>query len=368
MNTRKIIIGAAGILIFLGTVALSGLLSGESPVKETKETVATVVRTKTVNLGNVKANVEITGRVIPSDRVDLFAEVTGVSSYGNKPFKAGIDFNKGETLLKIDSRELVSTLASSKSQFMSTLAQALPDIKLDFPDAYQSWQSYLMNLDVQKTTPSLPEVTDDKLKLFLTGRNVYATYYSIKQAETRLAKHIIRAPFNGTLTEANINQGTLVRNGQQLGEFIKKGSFELEASVLFEELKYLKTEMEVPFSNVNSNTKYTGKLVRINNKVDPNSQLVKVFFKIEDNSIKSGLFLAGSIPATTYDKAVELPIQSLVEDKFVFTMESGKAIKKELTVLKQDANSFIAQGLSDGAVVVIDKKTSAFEGSEIISM
>ena len=38
--------------------------------------------------------------------------------------------------------------------------------------------------------------------------------------EATLDKYTIKAPFNVVVTQSNINPGTLVRNGQKLGEFI----------------------------------------------------------------------------------------------------------------------------------------------------
>jgi len=369
MNTRKLVISLAGIGILIAGIAISRVLSSseEQTLDETPK-IATVVRTTQVVNKNIHATIQITGRVVAAEKVDLYAEVTGVSRYGDKPFKAGNSFKKGQVLLKIDSREQASSLASAKSQFMSTLAKVLPDLKLDYSDVYPQWKEYLVNLNVDKLISSLPEVKSEQLKLFLTGRSIYSSYYSILEVETRLSKFIIRAPFSGTLTESNINQGTLVRTGQKLGDFIKDGLFELEGSILYNELQYLEIGQKAEFQDVNSTKVFTGELVRINELIDPASQLVKLYFQLSDQSLKSGLYLKGDIPAFSMEAAVKLPIQALVDDQFVFILSDGKAMKQSVSIAKRDADNFIVKGLPNGAMVIIDKKNSAFEGTSVIEL
>ena len=368
MNKRKLIISLAGVVILVGGIALSGALSKgkPKPAEAAPETAATVVRTVTVKNDTIQADIKITGRVIPAERVEVYAEVTGVSRYGSRPFKAGNSFRRGQVLLRINSSELGSALAAAKSQFMSTLANAMPDLKLDYNEAYPKWETYLTKLSVDKPIPPLPKVTDKQLKLFLAGRNIYSSYYSITETETRLAKYTIRAPFNGTLTESNISGGTLVRSGQLLGEFIKDDVFELEGAVRFQQLEFLKKGQHITFKDVNADAEYTGTLVRINEKVDPTTQLVKVYIQLKDPKLRSGLYLEGTIAASTVTDAMKLPIQALVDNQFVFAVNEGKAVKQDVTIAAQDADSFIAQGLENGATVVIDKKNSAFEGSNVI--
>jgi len=372
MNKRKIIISVAGIVILLCGFFISKLLSNtEKPLpasaNSTNETKA-VVRTSVVKNGAVKSMLSVTGRVIAMDRVDVFAEVSGVSQYGARPFKTGNTFRQGEILLKIDNTEFLSTLAASKSEFSRLLAQTLSDLKLDYPDVYPEWKAYLVNFDINATLPTLPEIKNEQLKFFLTGRNILSTYYNILQSEERLSKYVIRAPFSGTLTESNIDRGTLVRTGQQLGEFIRNGSFELEASVAYDQLKFLKQGMGIQFTDVRGNDEFKGSLVRINNKVDPNTQLVKVYFRLDDIRLKSGLYLKGEIETVTYENASELPIQSLVDDAFVLTINKGIAQKTPIKVMAQSSEKFIAIGIPEGAKVIIDKKNSAFAGTEVIEM
>lgn len=365
MKQRKIIIGAIGFVVLAGAIFLSQKLANtpqEAP-EGVEESNQVVVHTKAVVNGNVASTIPVTGRVIAADQLDLFAEVSGISTYGARPFKAGNSFRKGEILLQIDAREFTRSLASAKSQFQSLIATVLPDLKIDFTDDYDAWVNYLKDMDVNKRLAELPEVSNEQLKFFLTGRNVYSTFYSIREAEARLDKYIIRAPFNGTVTESFINQSALVRTGQALGEFIRDGKYELEASMSFDQAANLNKGDVVSFKEVSGSSTFEGSVLRINEKVDPGTQLVKVYFRMANPNLKSGMYLEGALPSGKFENAVELPIEALVDNEFVFLIQEGKAIKTPVTILNKTSKQVVVAGLTDNQQVITDKKNSAFEGT-----
>ncbi len=369
MNTRKIIIGGIGVAVLaagiIGFKTLSGL--EQKPPANGKSNGA-VVQTMSIENGKVKSEKRITGRLMAHEKVELYAEVGGKAYYGSKPFKTGMSFKKGEILLRIDDSEFESALISSKSQFLATIAQVMPDIKIDFADNFEEWQSYLSKFDIKKPIPDLPKVKESKLKLFLSGRGVYTAYYKIKESETRLAKFIIRAPFDGSLTEAFLNEGTLVRVGQQLGEFMQTGTYDLEASVNNAIAKNLNIGMELEFTESLSQETYIGKLTRINDKLDQNTQLVKIYFLLKSKGLRSGMYLNADLSLTAFENAVKIPLPSLVDDSYVFLVEKGKAVKKEIEVLERGTEFVIVRGLPNMSKIIIDHKNSAFEGSEVLEM
>lgn len=369
MNKRKLIISLAGIAFLAVSIFVFTIFAGNKNVPPPQEENGkTAVNVIAVQNGTVAPEIPLTGRVIPTDRVDLFAEVQGVSSYGSQPFKTGNKFRKGQVLVRIDDSELRNALRSAKSQFKSQLAQIIPDLKIDFPGAYDLWKAYLTDFDIAKTVKSLPEIDNEQLKLFLTGRNIYSTFYNLKESEARLAKYTIRAPFDGALTETYINRSSLVRAGQQLGEFISYKDYELEASINVDDLQYFEIGSTMTFTDVEGGGAYEGKLVRINNKVDPNSQLIKVFFQIRDETLRSGLYLRGALRAQAHENALRVTAEALVDASSVFVIEGGKAVQQSVKVLEKTPNHAIISGLKDGAKLIIDNKNSAFAGSSVIEM
>ena len=232
MNTRKIILSVLGVLLIVAAFFLAGrIIDSKKGFKPKSEKVVKTVFTEVVENGIVPIVVPANGNLTAKRRVELYAEVQGVFSRGNKLFRAGTRYSKGETIIRIDASEYAASVQSAKSNLYNELTSIMPDLRLDYPDIYPKWQTYLSNFDLTKSTPELPEMTEEKERFFISGRGILSNYYNVKNLEQRLSKYRIIAPFDGVLTEALVTEGTLVRSGQKLGEFINTEVYELEVSV-----------------------------------------------------------------------------------------------------------------------------------------
>ncbi len=366
MNKRKLIISAAGLGVLLLSFLLAGQLKREAPDRSIKPgSIATAVASMDIAPGDVARSVKITGRLVPQSTVSLYAEVGGVAEFGPKPFKPGLRFSKGELLLKINADEMESGLASARSGFQSQLAGVIPDLKIDFADEAEAWTAYLENLQIDRPLPALPEVKDRKLNLFLSGRNIYTTYYNIKEAETRLDKHVLRAPFAGSLTSAQIDASSLVRIGQPLGEFISTGRYELEAGVSYRDIAALGVGSSFEMRDVNTGDTYKARVVRINDAVDPLTQQVKVYAEVISESARSGIYLEGDLVAQTFAEAAEIPAQALVDERYIFVVRDSTARLIPVEVMHRSAEKAIIGGIEGAEKLITSKHNEAFAGSKV---
>ncbi len=346
-----------------GAIAFAVFFKGgkqEEPQQSKPERVKVTVRKVSPQVINTQ--VHLTGRLIPEDKIDLYAEVGGIFLDRGKAFKVGNEFRKGEVLVMIESEEFRQRLRSDKSAFVNSLAQVVPDLKIDYPENYIPWRDYLLNFDPDEPLPALPEVDSEQLKLFLTGRNIYTQYYSLKEAETQLDDFLIRAPYDGIVTEAAINNGTLVRVGQQLGEFIKKDAFELEAAVSPMEIEYLNIGDSVALSPVKTNKPYYGRVVRINGKIDTETQTIKVFVQVRGSDLRAGMYMEGAVQAETVENALSIDRSLLMQDDQVYTVEDSTAVATGVQVHKYTGDKAIVTGLSTGVLLITQQQSAAFEG------
>ncbi|MCS7086015.1 MAG: hypothetical protein NZ534_08075, partial [Bacteroidia bacterium] len=162
------------------------------------------VKIQKVRNASVTTEVEITGRVAARQKTEIFAEVTGTVLPGDAPFKEGARFAKGATMLRLDDREFRLSLAALKSAFQNRIAQMLPDLKLDYPQAHPRWEAYFRTLDAEKELPPPPTPQSEQERLFITTRDVYNQYYQIKSQEARLEKYVLKAPFDAVITQSAI--------------------------------------------------------------------------------------------------------------------------------------------------------------------
>ena len=128
--------------------------------------------------------------------------------------------------------------------------------------------NYLQAFDLNENLKPLPQPINDKEKYFVNGRQIVTNYYNIKNLEERFSKYIIRAPFNGILTESTVNPGTLIRSGQKLGELVSLNDFELEVDVNQEYMDILKVGEAVALTDLEGVREWQGIVRRVNGRLD----------------------------------------------------------------------------------------------------
>ena len=297
--------------------------------------------------------------------MELYAEVQGVFRYSAKPFKPGQSYQRGQTLLKIDAAEYEASVRSAKSDLYNQITAIMPDLRLDYPEIFPKWQDYLNNLDVNKSVKPLPEPSDDKERYFINGRGINSAYYTIKNLEQRLVKYNLSAPFDGILTEALVNEGTLIRNGQKLGEFIDPGVYELQVSIGKQYADLLRIDEKVSLTDNSGNKTYEGVVSRINARIDQATQTVNVFIEVKDSSLKEGMYMQANLDAKNEEDAIEID-RSLVNDRNeIFTVKGDVLKTMEVNPVYFSDRKAVIKGVPDGEVIITRQVSGAYNGMPV---
>lgn len=364
---RKIIVVVVSIAILAGGVFLKKTLedSKKPPVKK-KEKQITAVFTNTVENTTLPILMEVTGIIEAKNRVELFAEVQGVMTASAGSFKAGEPYNEGSSLVSINSDVYRAGLMAQKSTLQNLVTAALADIRLDYPESFDRWSGFLAALDVNKPLPELPVHASDKEKMFITGRNIYSTYYNIRNMELTLSKYDLNAPFDGILTEALVTTGTLVRPGQKLGTFIQPTVFEMEAPVSSSMIEYLKAGQKVDVMSTNrKGASWSGIISRINSMVNTATQTVSVYIQLTGSGLDEGMYATARIAATNADNAFEIDRSVLFDKNQVYVAQDSVLIQKEIEPVYFNEKTVIVQGLENGEQVLSKMPPGAYPGMKI---
>nr|WP_313791293.1 efflux RND transporter periplasmic adaptor subunit [Lacinutrix neustonica] len=154
---RKIIISILGVLLILASLYIAkSLIANKNKPKPVQAKVIKTVFTDTVQNTTIPIIIPANGSLTAKRRLELYAEVQGVFRTGSKLFKPGQKYSAGQTLIRIDAAEYYASVQSAKSNLYNSLAAIMPDLRLDFPEVFNKWQTYLNGFDLNKTTPKLP--------------------------------------------------------------------------------------------------------------------------------------------------------------------------------------------------------------------
>ena len=357
-----------GLLLLIVGIFVSNLIIDLNKTEPTyNNNSLTSVYVEVVKNGSNKIEIERNGKLKSSNRISIISEVQGTKKKNrNKSFKEGVSFKKDETLIEINSAEFNSTVKQSRSELKNLIASVLPDIKIDYAENFNEWKSYFDNLSVENPISKLPNSYSEKENLFLVGRGIESAYYKVKNLEERLSKYKIKAPFDGILVKGNISEGAYIVPNQMLGEFIDPNNLEVSVNIPVNLIEKIKLNQSVSIiSNENKNT-ITGKIKRINRKVDEMTQTIKIFIEFNNKNLFEGKFVEVKIPMGIIPNSQIISRSLLVNDSYVFIAnEDDKISKINVTPLFYNKENVIVTGINDGTRLITSNVSDIYEGMKI---
>ncbi len=343
-------------------------LAGMKPAPMKKEIPKRIksVESATVKNAALATKLDVQGRLEAYNKIALFTEVGGTVLETGKPFKKGVYFGKGETLLRIDDAEARLSLQAQKATLLNGIAMIMPDLKIDYPESFAAWEGYLGQFDENAPIQPLPEAVNQREKLFVAGRNLYSQYYTIKSVEERLSKYTLRAPFSGVLTTTVVDRGAVVRPGQQLGEIMATGFYEMVATVSLSDLDFLKPGGSVELYSEDIDGKWTGKIRRISDQIDATTQTVNVFIGVSGKELREGMYLRGKADARTLENVVEIDRDLLIDEAEVYVVKNDTLLSLvPVVVRKFNRETVIVSGLPEGAELLTSDVAGAYDGMRV---
>lgn len=361
---RKVLAVFFGILIIFAAIAISKkIAASKKPVATVAQKVVKSVYVDTVQNATIPVTINVNGNLQAVRKVELYAEVQGVFKQTGKLFKPGENYTSGSLLVDIDAAEFKAGLLAQKSNLYNLIAAAIPDLNLDYPDEAGKWKDYLLKFDLSKSLAPLPEFSNDKERFFITGQNIVSTYFNVKNLEERLAKHQIRAPFSGVLTEALITPGALVRSGQKLGEFIDPSLYELEVAVPKSYINKLRVGEKVVLNNIEKTKTWTGRVERINAVVNQATQSVNVYIQVSGADLNEGMYLDAMLGVSSEENAFEVPRKLLIDNKKLYVVSNDTILSLiDVNPVFFTKETAIIKGMKNGELIVNNIIPGAYQG------
>ena len=361
---RKIILSILGILLVLAAILISNQVieNKEVPKQSFNKIVKTVFVEEVLNK-DIPIVINASGNLMAKNKIEIYSEVQGVFNGSDRNFKAGTRFEENDVMLRINQEEFYASLQSQKSNFFNLITAVIPDLRLDYPNDFSKWESYVQKFDFNKPTPELPQFSSDKEKYFISGKGIVTSYYNLRNLEVKLKKHQIKAPFDGVLTEALVSPGTLVRVGQKLGEFIDPSVFEMEVAINASYASLLEVNSPVELHSLDKLQQYSGKIIRINGKVDLTSQTIQVYVQVADKNLKEGMFLEADLVTKSESNVIELSRKLVVNNSAVYTVEKDSILTlKKIQPVFFNSETVVIRGLKNKEIIVTQIPPGAYDG------
>jgi RND family efflux transporter MFP subunit len=221
---------------------------------------------------------------------------------------------------------------------------------------------YYNNIELNTTLPILPKNLTPKAKAFLASKNILSEYFTIKSLEENLSKYTLIAPYNGSIQSVSIEIGSVVNPGSVVASIIRTDRLELKVPIELKDIDNISIGTSVSiFQEGKENKSWTGKVVRMADFVDANTQSVSAYVSIDSprGDVYDGMYLRAVIPGKVVKEGMRIQ-RSIVQNKSeVFVVEDSKLQSKQINIAQITQDEVVFNGLAPGSMLVVDAPSNA---------
>ena len=354
--------------LFLAVVTLLASLSAcdKFPGKDgKKDAVATPAKlviapedVLTIQANALSSGPVVTGSIQPERKADLRAEVSAVVLQVLK--ENGDLVRRGDVLARLDPTSIRDNLQSAEANVRNA-TQALDQ-------AERNLQRLKTLRDSGMT--SLQALDDAEVRRNAAQSELSASHARAVLARQQLDRTVVRAPFDGVVSDRKVSAGDTASVGKELLKVIDPSSMRFAGRVSADKISVVRVGQAVSFRiNGYAGQEFRGKVTRVDPSANDVTRQVEVLVSFDEvrQARVAGLFAEGLIEASS-TKAVTLPESVLLRsgDKAsVWRVKSNTLSRVDLALGARDPRSGhfeVRSGLTDGDVILRNPSSSYKEG------
>ena len=304
----------------------------------------------------------ITGSVQPERKADLRAEVSAVVLQVLK--ENGEPVKRGDVLVKLDETAIRDSLNSAEEAARAA-AQAL--------DQSERTLQRLKTLRASGMT-SAQALDDAEVRRNSAQSEVAAARTRAAQARQQLQRTLVRAPFDGVVSDRKVSAGDTAAIGKEMLKVIDPTSMRFEGRVSTDRITAVKIGQPVSFRiNGYAEQEFRGVVKRVDPAANGVTRQVEVLVSFASSSGQprvSGLYAEGRIESDA-TATLMLPEGALVRtgDKaYTWRMKDKTLSKVDLMIGRRDprtGNYEVRQGLAAGDTVMRSPSSSYKDGQKV---
>lgn len=327
----------------------------------------TTVSTIVVEKKDIPIVIEATGTMVSNAIVDIRPMVT--NTVAKIHVKDGQEVKAGDLLFTLDNRN-----DTANYERLKALAE-------------DAQKQYL------RATELVAKNFISKAGLETSLANAKAAQAAARSAEVQLSFDSIRSPIDGRAGIVNVFPGSLVQASNVVTTATSStATSSVGSMVTITQLNPINVQFVIPEKDIpillenqldgepvtvkvtvgdSGKKAYEGKVLVIDNQVDPSIAAVRVKAQIPNKSmsILPGQFARVSIVANTLKDALSVPSEAIIinpRGRIVYTVDSeGKAVTKPVKVVYEYQGTSIVTGIEAGDKVVVEGKQNLRPGSKV---
>ena len=307
------------------------------------------VKAVPVRVGQVAEDVTAVGSLLAEESVIIRPEIDG--RIVALLFQEGQAVSGGTPLVTIDSAEVEAQVAGVKAD-LRTEEQRLARTQELFEQKFISKDA----LDVQ-------------------NGNTARLRAKLREAESRVAKTVIRAPFSGTVGLRQVSPGAYVKAGSDIVRLESIGSLKVDFRIPEVYLAKVRPNQEIALRlDAYPGEEFRGRVYAVEPVIDEKTRTILMRARIPNkgNKLKPGMFARVAVTLENRPNALLVPEQAIWpqgQDIYVFRVVEGKAALTKITIgNRQPGQVEIIQGLSPNDMVITEGQMKLRDGAPVMVM
>jgi len=319
------------------------------PAAQAAKPMGLPVKAVPVKVGKVSDEVTAVGTLLAEESVIIRPEIDG--RIVGLHFQEGQAVAAGTRLVSIDSTEYEAQAAAVRA-----------DLKTEEQRLVRTKELHQQNF-ISKDALDVQLGAVDRLKAHLA------------EAESRVAKTVIRAPFSGTVGLRMISPGAYVKAGADIVRLESIGTIKADFRIPELYMSKVRPNQEVVIRlDAYQGEDFRGRVYAVEPVVDERTRTVLMRARVpnKSNKLKPGMFVRVVVTMATRPDAIVVPEQALWpqgQDNFVFRVVDGKAALTKIAIgNRQPGEVEITQGLGPGDTVVTEGQIKLRDGAPVMVM
>lgn len=379
---RRLVHLVAAIAFVLVGLLIFGALKAGKPQIEKANQAPSPPAVKIVGVETGPRTVMITseGTVRASQEISLVPEVAGKVLSVSPSLASGGRFRKGEMLLRIDPVDyrLALTLAEAKVRDAESILQLTQE---EAQVALEEWRMF--PADGSESSDSPPPLVVKEPQLAAAKAGLEAARADREKARLNLDRTEVKAPFDGRVTQENVDVGQYVAPGQALANLYSTQTAEIALPLEVGDLFWFHVPGFTPGDNPGSlatvratvagrDLSWQGEVVRSDGRLDERTRMINVVVAVDEPYAKKpplivGLFVTVEIEGNTLPDSAVIPRSALHQDNVVWVVDDeDRLVFSKVDVARpQGDNVLIKAGLREGDRVVVSPLKAPTNGMSV---
>ena len=374
-KTLKYVLPVAVIVL---SVVSARVITSNKPEPQTRDSVASVAVVDATRLSASAYPVVIRsqGTVQPTLANTLVPAVAGTVISISDNFVAGGTFKAGELLLQIDPRDYAIAVRQARADLSQVDAQ-LHEERALADQARAEWRSM-----GRSGEPSPLTLREPQLEAAAANRD--AAQAQVEQAELELERTRVIAPYDGVVSERQVDLGQFVARGAPVGNIHSIHAVDIRLPLSNRQLTYLQIptgnststvdtpNVELRASIGTSDQLWTGSLIRAEG-IDATTQQLNVIARVEnphtqsERPLRVGQFVHALIEGDVLQNVFVIPRAALREEREVLVIDENDEIqRRQITIAwADDQVAAVTAGLAEGDLLVLTPMSTVSDGTPV---